>query len=125
MLTYPPSEDPNDRVQEELPLLHRTLDAILKCLKRKAFNSPNDFLGIVLYNTQETKSDKHGSDVREHVYCLQPIEQLNGNNIRQLNKIVDGEFSFSITECESSKHSRRKRGSRTSHAQIQTRAVPG
>ncbi|TIB21786.1 hypothetical protein E3P89_02437 [Wallemia ichthyophaga] len=89
MLDYPPSEIPSDRVEEELPLLHRTLNAILKCLKRKAFNSPNDFVGIALYNTQHTQSDKDASDVREHVYCFQPIEQLNGNNIRKLKKLVD------------------------------------
>lgn len=39
---------------------------------------------------EETKPDKEGSDVKEHVYCLQPIEQLNGNNIRNLKKLVDG-----------------------------------
>lgn len=96
MLDYPPSEIPSERVEEELPLLHRTLNAILKCLKRKAFNSPNDFVGIALYNTQHTQSDKDASDVREHVYCFQPIEQLNGNNIRKLKKLVDSAWRCSL-----------------------------
>lgn len=51
MQEYPPSEDPTDRIDEEMPLLHRTLDAILRCLKRKAFNSTDDLIGIVIYNT--------------------------------------------------------------------------
>ncbi|TIC35836.1 ATP-dependent DNA helicase ii [Wallemia mellicola] len=90
MQEYPPSQDPNDRIDEEMPLLHRTFDAILRCLKRKAFTSSDDLVGVIVYNTEETKPDKEGSDVKEHVYCLQPIEQLNGNNIRNLKKLVDG-----------------------------------
>ena len=51
MLDYPPTEDPSDRFDDELPLLHRVLDAIFKCMKRKAFSSPQDYIGVVLYNT--------------------------------------------------------------------------
>lgn len=34
-----------------MPLLHRTFDAILRCLKRKAFTSSDDLVGVIVYNT--------------------------------------------------------------------------
>ncbi|KAF9507144.1 hypothetical protein BS47DRAFT_1398864 [Hydnum rufescens UP504] len=64
---------------------HQALQSALDIMKRKVIISPNDSVGILLFNTDEKK----GPEVTANNYLLQPVSQLNADLILRMMEILD------------------------------------
>ncbi|KAG8944549.1 ATP-dependent DNA helicase II subunit 1 [Tulasnella sp. 419] len=67
--------------------LHRALKCAVDFQKRKVLFSPNDSVGILLFNTKEHYGGVF--DVKDHHYLLQPIQQINAPQIKDLMALVE------------------------------------
>ncbi|KIJ51081.1 hypothetical protein M422DRAFT_158695 [Sphaerobolus stellatus SS14] len=81
MVTPIKSEDSDKEAKSPL---QKVLEIAIELQKRKVITSPNDLVGIMLYNTAERSETKKGAEIKKHCYVYQPIGQVNAESIQRL-----------------------------------------
>ncbi|GAA5919379.1 hypothetical protein JCM6882_004543 [Rhodosporidiobolus microsporus] len=67
--------------------MEECLRAAYATMKRKVISSPKDLVGIVVWNTKETKGA--GSNSCEHCHVLLDLQQVDAQNIRKMKELLE------------------------------------
>lgn len=82
----------DDPVYEDVQSSHLliALDAALQVQKKKVLSGPNDYVGIMLYNTtRKNETDQRMSEIKKGASVYQSLAPINAPTIQDLIRLID------------------------------------